>query len=217
MEEMPPFLSRLGSSDVETLQAISSLLATVWVYRRLGDATKQAQSDGLTGLLNRGAFEMRAMKTLQRSLTDGHGVMLAIIDCDHFKLVNDTYGHLTGDKVLSALADCLRENFRQDDLVSRIGGDEFAICCKISSGETGVINKIARLSEIWSKTPFETGEGKTIYSTLSIGIAISPADGTAYDKLFHHADIALYKAKQQGRNQYAIYDANDDGHSSLIR
>lgn len=111
MEEMPPFLSRLGSSDVETLQAISSLLATVWVYRRLGDATKQAQSDGLTGLLNRGAFEMRAMKTLQRSLTDGHGVMLAIIDCDHFKLVNDTYGHLTGDKVLSALADCLRENF----------------------------------------------------------------------------------------------------------
>lgn len=217
MEEMPPFLSRLGSSDVETLQAISSLLATVWVYRRLGDATKQAQSDGLTGLLNRGAFEMRAMETLQRSLTDGHGVMLAIIDCDHFKLINDTYGHLTGDKVLSALADCLRENFRQDDLVSRIGGDEFAICCKISSGETGVINKIARLSEIWSKTPFETGEGKTIYSTLSIGIAISPADGTAYDKLFHHADIALYKAKQQGRNQYAIYDANDDGHSSLIR
>lgn len=90
------------------------------------------------------------METLQRSLTDGHGVMLAIIDCDHFKLVNDTYGHLTGDKVLSALADCLRENFRQDDLVSRIGGDEFAICCKISSGETGVINKIARLSEIWS-------------------------------------------------------------------
>ncbi len=209
MEEMPPFLSRLGSNDVETLQAISSLLATVWVYRRLGDATKQAQSDGLTGLLNRGAFEMRAMETLQKGLQDGHGVMLAIIDCDHFKLVNDTYGHLAGDKVLGALADILRENFRQDDLVSRIGGDEFAICCKLKAGETAVINKIARLSEIWSETTFETAEGKTIQSTLSVGIAIAPGDGTAYDKLFHHADIALYKAKKQGRNQYAIYDAND--------
>lgn len=218
MEEMPPFLSRLGNSDVETLQAISSLLATVWVYRRLGDATKQAQSDGLTGLLNRGAFEMRAREILQRSLSDGHGVMLVIIDCDHFKLVNDTYGHLTGDKVLVALADSLRENFRQDDLVSRIGGDEFAICCRISAGETVVINKIARLAEIWSKTPFETGEGKTINSTLSVGIAIAPANGTAYDELFHHADIALYKAKQQGRNRYAIYEATDnDDPSSLVQ
>ncbi len=214
MEETPPFLSRLGHGDIETLQAISSLLASVWVYRRLDVATKQAQSDGLTGLLNRSAFEMRSRESLQRSLEEGLGIVLAIIDCDHFKLVNDTYGHLAGDMVLSALADSLRENFRHDDLVSRIGGDEFAICCPIVAGEAPVINKIAQLAETWSKTPFETDEGTIIYSTLSIGITVAPKDGTAYDKLFHFADIALYKAKQQGRNRYAIYDARDMGHLS---
>lgn len=215
-EETPPFLSRLGRSDVETLQAISSLMASVWVYRRLGDATRQAQSDGLTGLLNRNAFEIRAGEFLQGSLVDGQGCVLAIIDCDHFKLVNDTYGHLAGDKVLNALAGNLRESFRHDDLISRIGGDEFAICCPIKAEQAPVINKIARMAEIWSKTPFETNEGKTIHSTLSIGIAVAPKDGMTYDKLFHHADMALYKAKQQGRNQYSIYDASDIGDVSPL-
>ncbi len=206
MVESSPFLSRLGHNDLETVQAISALLATVLVYQRLEDANKQAESDVLTGLLNRGALEKQTTHLLNQELPYGKMSAFIIIDFDYFKQVNDNYGHVVGDAVLKSLARSLRSNFRATDIIARLGGDEFAMFCTLTGNVDQITRRVARLMESWSKTPHKTEEGVVFYSTLSIGISIAPRDGTTYHDLLHKADIALYKSKQKGRNQYTMYD-----------
>lgn len=206
MVEASPFLCRLGRSEVETVQAISALLASVLVYRKLDDATRRAQSDPLTGLFNRGALELRVTKRLQKELSQKKKFVFMIIDCDYFKEINDSYGHMAGDAVLNSLARFLEKNFRAEDCVARIGGDEFAVFFELTDSETAVIQRAAHLVEAWSQSALATQEGTPISSTLSVGISFAPRDGSAYDELFHRADLALYRAKQLGRNRHAVYD-----------
>lgn len=207
MVEAPPFLSRLGQNDLETVQAISALLASILVYERLDDANKQAQTDVLTGLLNRGALEQQTTQLLQQELPYGKMSVFIMIDFDNFKEVNDNYGHLVGDEALIALAHVLKDNFRATDIVARLGGDEFAVFCTLTGDVKQITQKVERLMNYWSSNPFITEDGIKLYSTLSIGVSIAPRDGTSYNELLHKADIALYKSKQNGRNQYTIYDA----------
>lgn len=208
MVEAAPFLNRLGRSEVETVQAIGALLASVLVYRRLDDADRKAQTDPLTGLFNRGALERYVTQRLQNELVLKKKFAFLIIDCDHFKDVNDSYGHLAGDMVLHSLAQVLQKNFRANDYVSRIGGDEFAVFCELKGPESVMLERATQLVEEWSKTMFTMQAGETeLSSTVSIGIAFAPRDGSAYDELFHRADMALYRSKQMGRNQYTVYNA----------
>lgn len=206
--EAPPFLSRLNRGDAETTKAISTLLASVLMHQRLDDAQKQAQTDGLTGIFNRVALEQRAMELLQNELPNGTKFAFMIIDFDYFKEVNDTYGHLVGDKALIALGQTLKTHFRSTDLVSRVGGDEFSVFCTLTGeGDDEQIGKIvSQLIECWNKTPITANDGTKFYSTLSIGVSVAPRDGVLYNELVHRADIALYKSKQNGRNQFTIYD-----------
>lgn len=208
MVEAPPFLSRLGNNDLETVQAINALLASLLVYERLDDANKQAQTDALTGLLNRGALELQTAEVLRHDLAHGNMSAFIMIDFDYFKKVNDNYGHMIGDATLRTLAQALRKNFRATDIIARLGGDEFAVFCTFTGGIDQVIQKAIQLMEYWSNTPIETDKGCSFDATLSIGISIAPRDGTTYNELLHKADIALYKSKQRGRNQYTVYDAN---------
>lgn len=205
MVEATPFLSRLGENDLETVQAISALLASLLVHQKLNYTYRQAQSDTLTGLLNRGALEARSEELLTNS---AHNFISAfiMIDLDYFKDVNDTYGHPTGDTALKTLAETLQHNFRTTDVIARLGGDEFAVFCNLRDDTQILLKKIEKLINEWRTTPIYTTEDVPFYTTLSMGISIAPHDGKTYTELLHKADIALYKSKQNGRDRFTIYD-----------
>lgn len=208
MVELIPFLSRLGRSDVETVQAISALLASILVARKLDDANRKAQTDVLTGIFNRGALKSQATQYLKKGIPIGKKFAFLIIDCDYFKEVNDSYGHMGGDMVLTSLARFLQKNFRADDCVARIGGDEFVVFCSLADAdsEEELLERVVLLVKNWSEIPLMVNEGEVFHVTVSVGIAFAPRDGKTYDELFHSADLALYKSKELGRNQCTAYN-----------
>ena len=173
------------------------------------DAEKQAQRllqdkaerDALTKLLNKTAGRKQAEEYLARF---PQGNTLLIIDLDNFKEVNDRYGHLFGDAVLTKAAREIEKLFRSQDIVSRIGGDEFMVLMRGVSDRNLISNRCRRLLNIFANT-FQNGPRKLPLS-CSIGIAISGEHGTDYYELFNHADQALYRAKSIGKNDFCYFD-----------
>jgi diguanylate cyclase (GGDEF)-like protein len=168
----------------------------------------QATHDDLTGLPNRALFRDRLQQTLaraERHKAEARGQPLAavlLLDLDHFKTVNDTHGHAAGDQVLRAVAQRLQENLRKGDTIARLGGDEFAILIEgvAASGDAMVVaRKILQNLE----KPIVAG-GEEFPIGTSIGISLFPADGEDGESLTKHADIALYRAKEQ-RGRYLFY------------
>jgi diguanylate cyclase (GGDEF)-like protein len=212
MVEQMPFLSRLGRSDVETVQAIGSLLASLFIYQKLDDANRKAHIDALTGLYNRRLLESRVVRILSGTGWDSEQAAedqihaFILIDFDLFKQVNDNYGHLRGDDALRALAVMLRRCFRSSDVIARIGGDEFAVFCTNIGDIERLSGILSRFMNDWRTTDLPAGDGATFRATLSIGVALSPRDGAGYGELFEKADIAMYRSKSRGRDQYTIYD-----------
>lgn len=172
----------------------------------------RAERDALTGLYNRGASQ-----SLTEAVLSGAGAAiqtLMIIDVDNFKTINDQFGHLRGDIVLSEVAGKLRGLFRDTDIVGRIGGDEFLVFMK-NSGNPRVIEKKAReILQNISKCA-AAHQGDPVIS-CSIGIAVSPKDGIDFKEIYQNADTALYQAKRSGKNQYAFYDRKAMGHSEAL-
>ena len=160
----------------------------------------QADHDRLTGLWNRGAILDGLKRELERSERQGVPVALVMTDLDHFKRINDTYGHPVGDSVLCAAAQRMRSYARLYDLVGRYGGEEFLLVLPGCDGPSAV-KQAERLRTCISADPFPTPQGN-ISITLSAGVAVSPVAG---DKdpahLLRTADKALYKAKENGRNR----------------
>jgi len=162
-----------------------------------------AHHDALTGLPNRALFRDRfALTTAWAEQTAGR-VALLFLDLDHFKTINDTLGHPTGDRLLKLVSERLRDCIRETDTVSRIGGDEFLIAINdvhdasmIDRTNERILDELAR--------PFEV-DGRELTSTLSIGIAVWPEDGADFDTLLKHADTALHQAKSAGRNTCRFY------------
>ena len=154
-----------------------------------------ATHDALTGLYNRAAYE----DIMERHKDDP--IAFIIIDVDGFKQFNDMYGHATGDKVLKRVSGVLRKNFRSDDYVCRIGGDEFAVIMVNSdSGLKGLVrDKLERIAGALREKDDETPS-----ITLSIGVAFSDRQDPK-GSIFEDADSALYKAKENGKNGYAFY------------
>lgn len=165
-----------------------------------------AYHDALTGLPNRSGFldvQERAIAHAKRTQ-----LLLAMlfVDLDHFKPVNDTLGHHTGDQLLKAVADRLRAGVRKEDTVARFGGDEFAILLAGLADSDVAAGLAQKLCEALSR-PFVL-RGQTIRISASIGIALYPADGEDAESLLAHADQAMYQAKQQGGNNYQVYHAD---------
>jgi len=161
--------------------------------------------DSLTKLPNRLAFQEHLERAAKRSDRAGNTFALAYIDLDHFKPINDQYGHQVGDIVLTRVAERLNNAMRGCDFVARIGGDEFvAIFEDIKSNDD--LNPILERALSSIKEPFIVNE-ILIEISCSIGIAIYPKDGNL-EKLIVSADAAMYKAKEAGKNQYKFYDAN---------
>jgi diguanylate cyclase (GGDEF)-like protein len=164
-----------------------------------------ASHDPLTNLPNRRRFLEIIEKSLEQT-NAGNGFAVFFIDLDRFKQVNDTLGHAAGDDLLKTIAERLSACIRQGDSVCRLGGDEFAILQK-SGGDAGSAEVLAQRITKKLCEPIQIGEHQ-VKIGVSTGIALAPTDGTSASALLHHADLAVYVAKQSGRNTHRFYDAS---------
>ena len=163
----------------------------------------QAYHDPLTDLPNRLLFRDRLTVALARARRSSRSVGVVFVDLDHFKLVNDTLGHTAGDELLRNVAERLQALLRTEDTVARIGGDEFTIILPELKNDQAPASLARKLLECFAP-PF-TVNGREIYVTASIGIAIFPNDGDSAETLVKNADIAMYRAKELGRNNFQFY------------
>lgn len=165
-----------------------------------------ATTDAKTGLLNAAAWQHMAQRELARAHREHEPAALLIIDMDNFKLVNDTHGHIAGDAVLRAVADCLVHELRQYDAIGRFGGEEFvAILCGVDElAAFGISERVRQQVQLLQVTaPIEEQPPLTGLSA-SIGISCYPEHGAELEDLLHAADSALYAAKRAGRNRVVV-------------
>ena len=203
-----PATSVLGRNDPRLLYSMLAIMLLngclvmtyVWfcVTTIQGRLARFAQTDALTGVLNRRALEIAADREMARCEQGEGSVVLFAIDLDHFKMVNDTFGHRGGDLALRELVHTMKRELRLMDLVARAGGDEFVVLLPDISMEAALkIGERLRSAVAQSRTPFQGG---TIEMTVSIGVTqFVPTDGTWHAAL-DRADRALYRCKEAGRN-----------------
>ncbi|MBI4652532.1 diguanylate cyclase [Candidatus Desantisbacteria bacterium] len=171
--------------------------------------------DGLTEIFNQRHFNEILSVELNRSGRFKHHLSLLLIDIDDFKLINDSYGHLTGDKILKKFSKILLENVRTIDFVCRYGGDEFAIVLPETSKE-GAYNLSRRLRGSISKNNFDVVKEKGINFQSCIGISTFPQDGKTKEELFEKADRALYDAKKLGKGHICFFSHDENKEASIL-
>ncbi len=168
------------------------------------EVERLAITDGLTGLYVHRYFQESLESEIKRALRYKHSLSLMMIDIDHFKRLNDTYGHQAGDEVLQQLAKILKSQAREHDLVARYGGEEFAIILPVTPKE-GALSAASRLRRLVEGAHFNA-HGSEVRITISIGVACCPQDGQTREELIGKADQALYAAKRSGRNTICYFD-----------
>jgi diguanylate cyclase (GGDEF)-like protein len=185
-------------NDTQPLESVADICATAIQNAHYVERVKQlAYLDGLTGIFNRRFFEMRVAEEIDRARRFGAGMAVLMIDIDHFKRLNDEFGHLLGDEVLRQVSSLFHQQLRKIDVVCRYGGEEFAILLSQTNSQhaLGVAEKLRKIVETWQFP------GVPQPVTISAGTANYPDDGTTRDELVKAADAGLYAAKQAGRNR----------------
>jgi diguanylate cyclase (GGDEF)-like protein len=185
--------SWMASTGVIFLALRSMLIVLMAAERSRGELVAQAHHDPLTGALNRGGLAQRL------PLRDAQSVALLIVDIDHFKQLNDQFGHAAGDVVLKLFATAARGVLRPDDLLSRHGGDEFIVLLKDVS-EDGAIAVAERMRAAFADI-VSRHQGPDVAPTLSIGVAIGGSASADFEMLLARADAALYASKRMGRDR----------------
>lgn len=165
-------------------------------------AQKQSTQDLFTDLYNKQAFALEVCRQLEEC--GDRRAALLLFDLDHFKHVNDTYGHIEGDKVIQQTARILKTSFRSGDLVGRMGGDEFGVFCRHAVERDLLVARVGRIGEQLARIRFPDQS----VITCSVGIAFSKP-GKNFEKLYKEADTALYRRKENGRNGYTFYEEAD--------
>jgi diguanylate cyclase (GGDEF)-like protein len=170
-----------------------------------GALKEQAIRDSLTGCFNRRYLDETLERELSRSRREGYPLSLVILDLDFFKQINDTYGHQAGDQALIVLAETLRADIRQEDVLCRYGGEEFVILMPRMP-----LGRAVERAESWrqkiAQISVRFGNFNLAF-TASAGVAAYPDHGKMPDELTHAADTALYVAKNRGRNRVVEYSA----------
>ncbi|MEL7188991.1 MAG: EAL domain-containing protein [Pseudomonadota bacterium] len=174
-------------------------------------ARKLSEIDPLTGCLNRRSMETATSALKAEAAERGESIAYAMVDVDNFKQVNDVHGHTVGDQLLEAMAERLRDLLPENTPIARLGGDEFAFVIPYKDGQQErVDDQIIRLFETVA-TPFEL-EKLTLHATISIGVAGEPSNAgsdqnsSQSNDLMHHADIAMYHAKNEGKNRFCWFE-----------
>ena len=192
--------SRNGS-DVTVLSLVEDITELVEAEERIRHL---AHHDALTGLPNRLLLEDRVEQALARARRANTRVAIMMVDLDKFKTVNDTLGHASGDELIRAVAERLHDLVRESDTVARVGGDEFAIV-QTDLHEVRGAAVLAEKTMAALREPFDLNDRRPVVGA-SIGIALFPQDGDSLEILLKHADIALYRAKAQGRGRFAFFE-----------
>ncbi len=189
-------------------EILELIAAQVAVKIDLGQAHEEinrlATIDGLTGLLNHRTFQRGFEVMLAREERRAGTLSLLICDIDHFKKINDNYGHPFGDKVLKEVAGILRRAARSVDIAARYGGEEFALVLE-GSGEQGGLQMAERVRQEIENMVLHN-ENEPVRVTLSLGLAVYPGHGVDKERLIRRADQALYRAKKQGRNRVVLWE-----------
>jgi diguanylate cyclase (GGDEF)-like protein len=197
---------RAGADDFLTKpidQSISLLLQVVITRAERGRRIREmVHKDGLTGLLNHATLMEELQNAVEYAQRNEEEFAFLMIDVDHFKRVNDRYGHLVGDQVLLHVAHVFQSVARASDLIGRYGGEEFGMVLRRSDRD-GAEMVARKLQAALRERPAATKNGETISVEVSIGIAVYPSDGSTASMLAHSADVALYQAKTSGRNRVA--------------
>lgn len=192
------------AEDQEVLMMLASQAAVAIENARLyEDLERLAITDGLTKLYVPRHFHEELDKELRRATRYQRDLSLLMIDIDHFKNINDTYGHPQGDVVLQELAGLLRRYGRQDDIIARYGGEEFVVAL-VETNEQGAALAAERIRRAVENHEFELGEQR-VPITVSVGVAHFPGDASTKKDLIAHADQALYAAKRAGRNRVCLF------------
>ncbi len=169
--------------------------------------TWQANHDALTGLFNRAAFEARVREALALSISEGMSHALIFIDLDRFKLVNDSYGHQAGDRLLMLVAEVLQHALREEDCLGRMGGDEFAVLMRTPDVEVAA-EMAHRLRECVQSIHF-IWDGKAMEVHASLGVVAVDATSGSFEELMKNVDLACHAAKEAGRNTVHVFRADD--------
>jgi two-component system, cell cycle response regulator len=194
-------LTREEERMLETVAVHASrTLANAQMYARM---EMMATTDGLTGLVNRRRFTELLGEALARAKRFSRKVSVLMVDADHFKSVNDTYGHPVGDQVLKRIAKVLQQEARRTDVVARYGGEEFVVVLDETDGR-GARSVAERIRKQIEREVVQ-GEFGKVRVTASLGLATWPEAADSMEDLLEHADQALYEAKKNGRNRVEVY------------
>jgi diguanylate cyclase (GGDEF)-like protein/PAS domain S-box-containing protein len=199
------------SNDAGLVSHYVGIITDMSSYRAAEDRIQyMAYFDALTGLPNRTLLSDRATRALATAQRDQQGLAILFLDLDQFKTINDSLGHSTGDAVLQAVASRLKLLLREVDTVSRYGGDEFTLLLPETDSE-GAAEVAAKVIEAL-KTPVEVGIHSLVVGA-SVGISCFPTDASDFESLLRNADIALFRAKSAGRNNFQFFTSEMNEHA----
>lgn len=205
LDQLSRFSSASESPESENAVPGELLEENGRLHRRVADLLKQSRTDVLTGIYNRAYLLTQLAERVALHRVRQQSLGLAVIDIDHFKKINDTYGHQAGDDVLRCVAECVQGCLRDSDLLARYGGEEFVVLMDDANGPG--LSVVAERLRATIESLVVTFEGKQIPVTISIGLTQSHVVGeeTAFARqLFAIADAAMYRAKQGGRNRFCV-------------
>lgn len=206
------FPLRLAVMEIDYLGNIAYVASIQDITQYRSDQAKLqrlAHSDALTGLANRTALNDKLHSAIIRAERNGQKVALLYIDLDRFKQVNDSFGHLMGDELIQLVAQKLHSRARQTDCLGRLGGDELLLVLENIDDEVTVAAVASSLIELFSEQPFTLSNGADIFVGMSIGISLYPANAKEPMALIGQADMAMYRAKAEGRNTYRFFNHSD--------
>ena len=194
----------LGHLLIGSFGFIGILLGSRKLQQAYNTIKIQSDTDFLTSLANRRAFEKRIQQSIFTSARNHGSFALLLLDLDRFKDINDSHGHPVGDKLLKAVSCRLNENLREADTIARLGGDEFAVLLENINDAQDAAQVASKILELF-RTPWQIGLTYDVIIGVSIGISLYPANGNSVMQVMQQADSALYRAKHNGRNRFEFF------------